>query len=68
MPGSPRNASETSTPTTTPTALAWVTRLAEDLQEERLSEVRSLGARWRHKIAAWHASGITNAATEGATT
>jgi transposase len=31
--------------------------------------VRSLGrtlVRWRHQIAAWHASGITNAATEGA--
>lgn len=51
------------------TALEWVTRLGEDLQDERPPEVRSLGrtiVRWAAQIVAWHASGITNAATEAA--
>jgi transposase len=51
------------------TALEWVTRLGEDLQDERPPEVRSLGrtiVRWARQIVAWHASGITNAATEAA--
>jgi transposase len=51
------------------TATAWVTRLGADLQLERPPEVQSLGRtiqRWAGHIAAWHASGITNAATEGA--
>jgi len=51
------------------TALEWVTRLGQDLQDERPPEVRSLGrtiVRWAHQITAWHASRITNAATEGA--
>lgn len=50
-------------------AREWVNRLGADLQDERPPEVRSLGrtiSRWRDQICAWHASGITNAATEAA--
>ena len=51
------------------TADEFVTRLAQDLQDEDCpSEVNRLGhtlAKWRHQITAWHRSHVTNAATEG---
>lgn len=51
------------------TAHEWVTRLGNDLQDERPPEVQALGRtirKWAGHISAWHSSGITNAATEGA--
>jgi transposase len=52
------------------TALAFVTRLGKDLQDESYPlEVRSLGrtlTRWRFQIAAWHKSHVTNGPTEAA--
>ncbi|MEZ5383169.1 MAG: transposase [Microthrixaceae bacterium] len=49
------------------TALAWVVRLAADLQDEDPPEIRQLGRtlqRWSHQIAAWHGSCVTNGPTE----
>lgn len=52
------------------TALAFVTRLGKDFQDESYPlEVRSLGrtlTRWRFQIAAWHKSHVTNGPTEAA--
>jgi transposase len=49
-------------------ALAFVTRLAGDLQDESCPiEVRSLGrsiSNWRRAIAAWHRSHVSNGPTE----
>jgi len=49
-------------------ALEFVTRLAGDLQDKSCPiEVRSLGrtlATWRHEIAAWHLSHVSNGPTE----
>jgi transposase len=52
------------------TALAYVTRLAADLQDESCPpEINQLGRTmhtWRAQIAAWHGSGISNGPTESA--
>ena len=52
------------------TALEWVTRLGTDLQDESCPpEINQLGRtliRWRHQIAAWHETHVTNGPTEGA--
>ncbi len=49
-------------------ALEFVTRLGHDLQDEDCPpEVRQLGrtiVRWRHQIAAWHQSHVSNGPTE----
>jgi transposase len=49
-------------------ALAWVTQLGGDLQDPDCPiEARSLGRtliRWRHEIAAWHHSHVSNGPTE----
>jgi transposase len=49
-------------------ALEWVTQLGHDLQDaDYPPEARSLGRtliRWRHEIAAWHWTHVTNGPTE----
>jgi transposase len=51
-------------------ALQWVERLGEDMNDaDNPSEVRSLGRtllRWKHQIAAWHRSHVSNGPTEAA--
>jgi transposase len=51
-------------------ALAWVERLGADLQDDDCPpEVQSLGRtllRWKHQIAAWHRSHVSNGPTEAA--
>lgn len=51
-------------------ALEWVERLAADMSDkDHPVEVRSLGrtlARWKHQIAAWHKSQVSNGPTEAA--
>jgi transposase len=51
-------------------ALAFTERLGHDLQDESCpTEVRSLGRtllRWKHQIAAWHLSHVSNGPTEAA--
>jgi len=50
------------------TAVGFVARLAEDLQDDSVPpEMRSLGRtlqRWRTQITNWHRSHVTNSATE----
>ena len=49
------------------TALAWVCRLAADLQHETPPEIRQLGRtlqRWSQQIAAWHYPWVSNGPTE----
>lgn len=49
-------------------ALHWVTQLGHDLQDEDYpTEARLLGRtliRWKHQIAAWHSSHVSNGPTE----
>ena len=51
-------------------ALAFVTRLGTDLQDETCPpEIRQLGrtiTKWRHEIAAWHHAHVSNGPTEAA--
>ena len=51
-----------------PLALEWVEALSDDMAKiEQPIEVRSLGRtlkRWKHQIAAWHESQVSNGPTE----